>query len=282
MAIGPVEHDIALHSIDNPKKIIGRLSFNLQFQHIQEMEVNIEKIVFHFTEKLEDNFYFSMQAQTPEGSVDSIAAKSQVLPPTNVDSLGQYIEFIGKNLPKLKFSTTYTYLSSSCIRVSLWHSPDLADPIIARRFSMDTNPCIERNEDKTFSGTCINQLDTEVLIDVESDPLFGECYIPFLKLLANEMTVLEPSSESTKTDIVANAKLQKTFSERLWNCGKMVGKITGSFIVSDPPFLRQMLCGAHTEDGFCFNSSNVLLSNPTFDKKLCNCFIVEEVPPEVS
>jgi len=48
------------------------------------------------------------------------------------------------------------------------------------------------------------------------------------------------------------------FEENLRNCGKLVGKISGKIIMNDPPFLQQMICGVHTENGFSVVTPSVL------------------------
>ena len=56
----------------------------------------------------------------------------------------------------------------------------------------------------------------------------------------------------------------------MWNCGKVIGKVSGNFSVKDLPFLKQMLCGVHTEEGFCVVSSSVLRNESTFTRTLCD------------
>lgn len=282
LAIGPVEHDINLRAINNPNKTVGRLFFNIHFQHIQEIEVDTGTVRFDFNEKLEDKYYFTIQAQTPEGTVDSSNIKSPVSIPTNDINTGQYIQYTGTDLQLLKFSTTYTYLSSSCIRIALWYAPEMQATVLQRRYSIDPNIAIECKE----PDCCVksNDPETDALEKFEADPLFGECYISFLKLLADEMIILEaPISPGPRNqDSVRNypIKLEKPFSETLWNCGKKVGMVSGTFIINDPPFLKQMICGAHTEHGFSFIPSSVL-NDPSLSFGDCGCFSVEKIPSEV-
>lgn len=69
----------------------------------------------------------------------------------------------------------------------------------------------------------------------------------------------------------------------MWFCGKVVGKVTGQFILKDLPFLRQMLCGVHTEEGFCVVSSSVLRNEGNTGFSLCGSdskLPVEVPPPE--
>ena len=73
--------------------------------------------------------------------------------------------------------------------------------------------------------------------------------------------------------------LERSFSEAMWNCGKLIGKITGRVSFNDPPSLKQMLFGVHTESGFSFLTSSVLRNESVFSVGLCGgC---SKIPHEV-
>lgn len=48
-----------------------------------------------------------------------------------------------------------------------------------------------------------------------------------------------------------SGKLVHKFFEKIWYEGKQIGTVSGILEMSELPYLRQMLCGIHTEEGFC-------------------------------
>lgn len=50
-------------------------------------------------------------------------------------------------------------------------------------------------------------------------------------------------------------EVERTFSSKLWLCGRHVGDITGSFRVSGVPYITQLLFGVHTESGVSMQES---------------------------
>jgi len=82
-----------------------------------------------------------------------------------------------------------------------------------------------------------------------------------------------------KNDSKLNSKMVRHFSETMWYCGKVVGKVSGYVGVKDLPFLKQMLCGVHTEEGFCVLRSNVLRNE--YSSNLGFCSRYGKLPDEV-
>jgi len=241
---------------------------------------------------MEQKFYFSLQAQTPEGTVDSLKRYPFITPTYEAEINRSIITFEEDQKPALRFNTTYLYLSMTCLRISLWStaesSPEAPSNYV-RRESIDIIPANIESKEENFSLAIGTSKDLNPLEKIEVDPLHGECFIPFLKILGTEMTVLEqPYSRKSSTEIskiasevsAATTKLEKSYSENLWNYGKLVGRVSGKFIVTDPPFLKQMHCGVHTESGFSFVSSSVLMNDANFGGGFCGLGSTK-IPSEV-
>ena len=67
-----------------------------------------------------------------------------------------------------------------------------------------------------------------------------------------------------------SSNLVRDFSDTMWYSGKVVGKVSGRFFIKGLPFFKQMLCGVHTEEGFCVINSSVLTRESKFQIGLCN------------
>lgn len=61
---------------------------------------------------------------------------------------------------------------------------------------------------------------------------------------------------------------KKTFSEKLWYCGRAVGEITGTIIFYNLPILYQMKVGVLTKNGIYFSSRPFLLESQNTGKVL--------------
>jgi hypothetical protein len=183
---------------------VGRLCFALEFQHIREIDVRLTSIKFEFDGKHEQWFYPSLQAQTPEGTVDSDVTQSGALAKYVSEVDRSMLEFSsslgeGTRVANVKFQTSYAHLTSSCLRVGLWvGSGPSESPTMKRRLSSDTNTNLEPKEEENKSPA----VEQVILMDAEQQehkpvpmdenaPLFGECYLSFPKLLGEEMTVFD-------------------------------------------------------------------------------------------
>ena len=131
LAIGPVKHDLPLNSAENGKSIVGRLQFSADFQHVCNIMVNLIGIKFEFEGKHEHNYYFTLQAQTPESTVDA-NTKSDDIRPTYESDVNRSFIRIGSasyspnetKLPSISLPASYYQLSSSCLKIALWLEPE--------------------------------------------------------------------------------------------------------------------------------------------------------------
>ncbi len=320
LAIGPVEHDFAIRSARDAKTIVGRLLFSVEFQQIRTTTVNLGGIKFEFDGKHEHNYYFTLQAQTPESTIDSDMRCHNIRPVYESEVNRTFLQ-IGTGspshaaLPSISFQTTYSQMSASCLKILLWAEPEKLQA--GHLASADKIMAVRENEYKSKHEGEAPFAEVTLLKRIslaekyESDTLVGEFYISFPKLLGEEMKIfdqkdatlihkhivwifcekknLENPTKKSSLDRTAfpsadkesklSAKLLRHFNETMWYCGKVVGKVTGSFLVKDLPFFKQMLCGVHTEEGFCVLTSSVLRNENT--SRLGFCDRSGKLPAEV-
>ncbi len=125
-----MEHDIALPSAENERNVVGRLQFFIEFQHVQTTSVNLGSIKFEFDGKHEHNYYFKLQAQTSDSTIDSEVKCHNIKPVYESDLNRTILQISGttaalaQKLPGLSFHTTYSQLNASCLKISLWAEPE--------------------------------------------------------------------------------------------------------------------------------------------------------------
>lgn len=190
--------------------MVGRLCFSVEFQHVYLFEAHLENIKFEFEGKHEEKYYFSLQAQTPEGTIEGVSKCSCAEPIYESQLNSTSIEYPNPqtstaDMPYLQFQTACALLSSSCIRITLWISPDnKTAELLKLEGSFMTEPNEEQKEKddccadpngKKMEIDCGNQIKAirknTILERIETDPLFGVCHISFPKLLGDEMTVFD-------------------------------------------------------------------------------------------
>lgn len=86
--------------------------------------------------------------------------------------------------------------------------------------------------------------------------------------------------DSTHSETKFSGNLVRDFRDSMWYSGRVVGNISGRVVIKNLPFFKQMLCGVHTERGFCIVSSSVL----KYEGKLgfSSCTSQDKFPSEVA
>jgi len=274
-----VEHDFPLYSAQSPKSIVGRLLFSVEFQQICTTTVSLRGIEFELEGKHEHNYYFLLQAQTSESTIDGdiTCCNIRTTYESEVNRTFIRIEAIGPpsskvKLPTITFPTSYKQLSSSCLKIALWRESENSASMTRQRPSISSRD-IEEGSDP-FSPMTHELLKKIKLAEkLEADVLVGYFYISFPKLLGKEMNIFDKKDASLMnnhlnvrkenihrmdSDSKFSRDLVRDFSDTMWYSGKVIGKVSGRFHIKGLPFFKQMLCGVHTENGFCVVSSSVL------------------------
>jgi hypothetical protein len=210
---------MALRSIHNERRIVGRLRFSLEFQHYRTIEVSVKDMKFEFEGKREHDYSFSLQAQTSDVTIES-DVKSPNLHAIYEPAVNRTFLQLTSNsdnlikLPCLTFETTYVHISSSCLKICLWRPVDesLASPSPMRSVSgsggIVSFSSIQLNVPTASTG--IADLRSAIAAGNPSAPstspgvrellqraredadvLLGESYIAFPKLLGEEMLIFD-------------------------------------------------------------------------------------------
>ena len=193
-----MDHDIALRSAENERKIVGRLLFSLEFQHIQTTTVNLESIKFEFAGKHEHCYYFSLQAQTPKSTIDCDVKPRNMRPIYESSVNRTFLQICGATsssvkLPSISFQTTLSQLNASCLKVSLWIEPEIPLPTHAPK-SLNEDEEEEKRQtsnQETTANDPVLQKGISLADRYESDVLVGDIYISFPKLLGEEMKIFD-------------------------------------------------------------------------------------------
>ena len=100
----------------------------------------------------------------------------------------------------------------------------------------------------------------------------GDCWVALTKLL-KEDRIFQNETEIFKERSALNDKLVnpgcllKVVSEELWKKGRKIGNLRGRLVVSNLPFIHQMISGVYTESGLEVQSLNVINKKP-FSKRV--------------
>lgn len=228
-----MEHDIALRAAYNRSQLVGRLVFSIEFQHLCSIEAHLSNIKLEIEGPQERKLYLTLQSQTPEGTIDSEHKTKYALPQFEPAINHSILVFPNSvvpedSMPYVKFHTTYAHLTLSCIRISFRFAPESGSLSSSHErkgsnvtvelgdYNQEKEEKPEKCKDQPEGKMCdeenpkalskINDFpDVKIVDKYESDPMFGECYISFPKLLGKEMTVLEESdrtAEKTPTAVL--------------------------------------------------------------------------------
>jgi hypothetical protein len=178
------------------------LLFSLEFQQICTITVSLRGIKFEFEGKHEHNYYFLLQAQTSESTVDGDLLCHNIKPTYESEVNRTLIKIEATDppssevkLPVITFPTSYKQLSSSCLKVALWREPENAATIVKQKSSVSS---LEIEEGSVCCTPATHELLKRMKLaeKLETDVLVGYFYISFPKLLGEEMKIFDKKDAS--------------------------------------------------------------------------------------
>eukprot|EP01022_Parablepharisma_sp_SALTPOND_P014504 TRINITY_DN1977_c0_g1_i1.p6 TRINITY_DN1977_c0_g1~~TRINITY_DN1977_c0_g1_i1.p6 ORF type:complete len:192 (-),score=28.16 TRINITY_DN1977_c0_g1_i1:3037-3612(-) len=167
--------------------------------------VNLGEIKFEFDGKHEHNYYLTLQAQTPESTIDSEMKCHNIRPVYESEVNRTFIQIGGgagshgnEKLPTISFPTTYAQMTSSCLKIALWLEPEKIQGLGPHPPSVAEKSREVEEEKSRHDHSSEKQMNELTLLrkltlaeKYESDTLIGEFYISFPKLLGEEMKIFD-------------------------------------------------------------------------------------------